>query len=62
MYETNRELEQRIESGPRSMIRDIDDRIARAKYARTQVRRARNQILRDMCGTSARAARADMGL
>jgi len=29
---------------------------------RNSIARARNQILRDVCGTSARAAKIDMGL
>lgn len=29
---------------------------------RNQIARARNEILRDICGTSARVARLDMGL
>lgn len=35
---------------------------ARAQELRTAARRERNAILRELCGTSARAARADMGL
>jgi hypothetical protein len=29
---------------------------------RNQIARARNEILRDICGTSARAAKEDMGI
>ena len=32
------------------------------RKARNTFRREQNQILRDLCGTSARAAREDMGL
>jgi len=32
------------------------------RIERNAQKRAENQILRDLCGTSARAARADMGL
>lgn len=32
------------------------------KIRRNKQRRAKNRILRDLCGTSARAARLDMGL
>lgn len=34
----------------------------RADSRRNAARRARNAILRELCGTSARAAREDMGL
>jgi hypothetical protein len=32
------------------------------RHERNRARREQNQILRDLCGTSARAAREDMGL
>ena len=32
------------------------------RQERNRIRRERNQMLRDLCGTSAKAAREDMGL
>ncbi len=46
-----------IRSKPQAQLSDAQKRRRRNAYKRLQ-----NEVLRDVCGTSAKAARADMGM
>jgi hypothetical protein len=45
------------------IVSDISEaKTLKKKWAKNQYKRLENQMLRDICGTSARQARIDMGL
>lgn len=61
MTEFTRRLIAEIEADT-DMRTTAERRAERARIERNRIRRKTNQMLRDITGTSARAAREDMGL
>lgn len=61
--ETDRTIDERIDAGPRSELFSDEERRGRVKrLERNRAARERNAALRELCGTSATAARRDMGI